>query len=56
MSYTRIHPLKVSAVQGGGDVAIAVVAFILLERWRIPPLAAVEFCVGAALFQARVAA
>jgi hypothetical protein len=26
--------------------------FLLLERWRVPPLAIVVFCVGAALISA----
>jgi hypothetical protein len=28
--------------------------FLLLERWRVPPLAIVIFCVGAALVSALV--
>ncbi len=42
-------PIWTSAVRGGRDVAIALAGFLLLERWRIPPLAVVGFCVGAAL-------
>ena len=45
-------PIWTSAVQGGRDVAIALVGFLLLERWRIPPLAVVGFCVAAALVSA----
>jgi chromate transporter len=44
--YTPIWP---SAVGNGRDVAIALVGFLLLERWRVSPLAIVIFCVGAAL-------
>jgi chromate transporter len=42
-------PIWTSAIAGGRDVAIALVGFMLLERWRIPPLAVVGFCVAAAL-------
>jgi chromate transporter len=43
------NPIWLSAVAGGRDVAIALAGFLLLERWRVPPLAIVIFCVGAAL-------
>lgn len=43
------NPIWLSAVANGRDVAIALVGFLLLERWRVPPLAIVVFCVGAAL-------
>ena len=45
-------PIWTSAVAGGRDVAIALVGFMLLERWRVPPLAVVGFCVAAALVSA----
>ncbi len=45
-------PIWTSAVHGGRDVAVALVGFLLLERWRIPPLAVVGFCVAAALVSA----
>ncbi len=45
-------PIWTSAIQGGRDVAIALVGFLLLERWRIPPLAVVGFCVISALVSA----
>ena len=48
------NPIWFSAVGNGRDVAIAVTGFLLLERWRVPPLAIVIFCVGAALIAARV--
>ena len=48
------NPIWLSAVGNGRDVAIAVTGFLLLERWRVPPLAIVVFCVGAALIAARV--
>jgi chromate transporter len=43
------NPIWVGAVGNGRDVAIALTGFLLLERWRIPPLAIVIFCIGAAL-------
>jgi chromate transporter len=43
------NPIWVSAIDGNRDVAIAITGFLLLERWRIPPLVVVCFCVGAAL-------
>ena len=48
------NPIWLSAVGNGRDVAIALVGFLLLERWRVPPLAIVVFCVGAALISAAV--
>ncbi len=42
-------PIWTNAIRGGSDVAIALVGFLLLERWRIPPLAVVCFSVAAAL-------
>lgn len=48
------NPIWISAVVSSRDVAIALAGFLLLERWRIPPLAVVVFCVGAALLSAAV--
>jgi chromate transporter len=48
------NPIWLSAVTDGRDVAIALTGFLLLERWRVPPLAIVVFCVGAALISASV--
>jgi chromate transporter len=42
------NPIWLSAVGNGRDVAIALAGFLLLERWRVPPLAIVIFCVAAA--------
>jgi chromate transporter len=47
-------PIWTSAIHGGRDVAIALVGFLSLERWRVPPLAVVGFCVVAALISAAV--
>jgi chromate transporter len=43
------NPIWTSAVNNGGDVAIALTSFLLLDRWRVPPLAIVIFCIAAAL-------
>ncbi len=45
-------PIWVSAIGSGLDVAIALTGFLLLERWRVPPLAVVGFSVCAALLSA----
>jgi chromate transporter len=42
-------PIWTSAILTGRDLAIAMVGFLLLERWRIPPILIVVFCVGAAI-------
>ena len=46
------NPIWLSAVGNGRDVAVAVTGFLLLERWRVPPLVIVVFCVGTALLLA----
>jgi chromate transporter len=43
------NPIWVSAVATNSDVAIALVGFLLLERWRIAPLAIVFVCVSASV-------
>ena len=48
------NPIWVSAIGSGRDVAIALAALLLLERWRVPPLVVVCFCVAAALLSAVV--
>ena len=48
------NPIWLSAVGGGRDVAIALAGFLLLERWRAPPLAVVIFCIVAALISASI--
>ena len=49
------NPIWLSAVGNGRDVAIALAGFLLLERWRVPPLAIVIFCVVGALLSAALA-
>jgi len=48
-------PVWTSAVHGGRDVAIALAGFVLLHRWRLPPLAIVGFCVAASILSATTA-
>jgi chromate transporter len=48
------NPMWLSAVGNGRDVAIALVGFLVLERWRVPPLAIVVFCVSAALISVSI--
>ncbi|VVE75306.1 chromate ion family chromate transporter [Pandoraea sputorum] len=38
-------PVWTSAVHSAADVALAIVAFVLLVRWKTPPLAVVALCV-----------
>jgi chromate transporter len=45
-------PIWTSAILGARDLAVAVVAFMLLERWRVPPILIVAFCVVAAVAMA----
>jgi chromate transporter len=47
-------PIWTSAILGARDVAIALTAFVLLVRWRTPPIAAVGFCVAGAVASAIV--
>jgi chromate transporter len=42
-------PIWTTAIFTGRDLAIAVVAFTLLERWRTPPILIVVFCVVSAI-------
>jgi chromate transporter len=47
-------PIWTSAVHGPHDVAIALTAFLILERWRAPPITAVLFCVAATVTAGRI--
>ena len=47
-------PIWTSAVFSGRDFAIALVAFVLLERWRTPPILIVILCVVCAIGLAAV--
>lgn len=46
---TLYSPVWTSAITTSADVAIAVLAFFLLERWRIPPIAVVIMTIGASV-------
>ena len=46
------NPIWTSAVFNAWDLAVALVAFLLLERWRAPPILIVILCVGAAVTMA----
>jgi chromate transporter len=48
------NPIWLSAIGNGRDIAIALTGFLLLERWRVPPLAIVLLSVAAALISALV--
>jgi chromate transporter len=48
------NPIWTSAVLSARDLAIALIAFMLLERWRAPPILIVVFCVAAAIGAALV--
>ena len=43
------NPIWTSAILGARDLAIALIAFMLVERWRAPPILIVVFCVAAAV-------
>jgi chromate transporter len=45
-------PIWTSAILGARDLAVALVALMLLERWRASPILIVVFCVGSALVMA----
>jgi chromate transporter len=42
-------PIWTSAIFGARDVAIALIAFMLLERWRVAPILIVALCIGASV-------
>ncbi len=42
-------PVWTGAILGPRDVAVALIALALLERWRAPPILIVVFCVASAL-------
>jgi len=41
------NPIWTSAILDARDLAIALIAFMLLQRWRAPPILMVFFCVAA---------
>jgi len=48
-------PIWTSAILGPRDLAIALIAFVLLVRWRAPPIAIVVFCVASSAAMAFLA-
>lgn len=44
-------PIWTSAITDARDVAIAVTGFLLLQRWRIPPVGVVALCAAASLLR-----
>jgi chromate transporter len=48
------NPIWTSAILDARDLAIALVAFMLLQRWRAPPILIVGFCLAAATIAALV--
>jgi len=42
-------PIWTSAIRDGRDVAIALAGLLLLERWKLPPLAVVVLCVAGSM-------
>ena len=49
------NPIWTSAILGARDLAFALIAFMLLERWRVPPILIVLFCVAGAVASALLA-
>ncbi len=43
------NPIWTSAVKSGADLAIALVAMFLLQRWKAPPVVAIALCLGGAV-------
>jgi len=48
------NPIWTSAILNARDLAVALIAFMLLGRWRAPPILIVLFCVAAAVTMALV--
>ena len=48
------NPIWTGAILGGRDLAIAVVGFMLLERWQVPPILIVALSVAGAIAAAVV--
>jgi len=44
LAFALYSPVWISAVRSGRDFAIAAIAFLLLTRWKTPPLVVVAFC------------
>lgn len=44
LAFALYSPVWVSAVRSGRDFAVAAIAFLLLARWKMPPLVVVGLC------------
>ncbi|NWK47534.1 chromate efflux transporter [Ralstonia pickettii] len=47
LAFALYTPVWTSAVRSWSDVAVAVIAFLLLTRWKTPPLIVVALCAAA---------
>ncbi len=47
LAFALYTPVWTSAVRSWRDVAVAVIAFLLLTRWKTPPLIVVALCAAA---------
>jgi chromate transporter len=46
------NPIWTTAILSAVDLAIALIAFVFLERWRVPPVSILIFCVATELLRA----
>jgi chromate transporter len=46
------NPVWIAGIRGGADLAVAAAGFVLLQRWRIPPILVVALCVAASVVTA----
>jgi chromate transporter len=47
-------PVCTTAIRGAFDALIALAGFVLLQRWKVAPLAVLAVCVGASCVRALV--
>ena len=43
------NPVWTTGIRGSGDIVVAVVGFVLLARWRVPPILVVALCVAVSI-------
>lgn len=55
LAFALYTPVWTSAVRSWRDVAVAVIAFLLLTRWKTPPLIVVALCAAAGVAAAMLA-
>jgi chromate transporter len=46
------NPVWIAGIRGSADVAVAAAGFVLLQRWRTPPILVVALCVVASVLTA----